>query len=197
MAKGPRYNLPYRRRRKQLTDYRKRRAYILSDKPRMVVRTSSKHTTVQFVEAKPHGDVTLASAKSDELTKRYGWRLGTGNIPASYLTGLLAGRKALAQGLDSAILDIGTRGSSKGARVFSALRGALDAGVSIPHDKQILPEDSRIRGEHISAYQREVSSERERTGYQFSSYLKGKTEPEAIRTDFDKTRARIERRESL
>jgi large subunit ribosomal protein L18 len=162
----------------------------------MVVRTSNKHTTVQFVEAKPHGDVTLASAKSDELTRRYGWRLGTGNIPASYLTGLLAGRKALTQGLDSAILDIGPRGSSKGARIFSALKGALDAGVNIPHDKQILPEDSRIRGEHISTYHRGISSESERTGYQFSSYLKGKTEPERIQTDFDKTKARIERRES-
>lgn len=190
MARGPKYNLPYRRRREQLTDYRKRAAYVLAQRPRMVVRTSNKHTTVQFIEAKLEGDLVLASAKSSELAKEYGWGFSTGNLPASYLTGLLAGKRAVEQGLQNAILDIGLRGASKGARVFGALKGALDAGVEIPHGEEVLPEESRLRGEHVSAYGK-MLSEKERTGFQFSQYFSKKSGPEAIPLEFEKVKKKI------
>ncbi len=199
MAKGPRYNLPYRRRRKQLTNYKKRKAYVLSGKVRMVVRTSNKHTTVQFIEARPQGDVVLTGAKSSELMKQWKWNLGTGNMPASYLTGLLAGKRALGTGLQSAILDIGLRRASKGSKIFAALKGALDAGVDIPHGVEILPQESRIRGEHISTYGVALASQKERVGFQFSRYLDKKGGPEIILSEFDKIKQRIigEEKESL
>jgi large subunit ribosomal protein L18 len=156
----------------------------------MVVRTSNQHTTVQFVEAKLEGDLVLASAKSSELTKEYGWGFSTGNLPASYLTGLLAGKRALDQGLQKAILDIGLKGSSKGARVFGALKGALDAGVEIPHGKEVLPEETRLRGEHISAYSKTLS-EKEHTGFQFAQYSSKKSGPEVIPMEFEKIKERI------
>jgi len=37
------------------------------------------------------GDKILATAQSIDL-KEHGWSAGTGNLPAAYLTGFLAGR---------------------------------------------------------------------------------------------------------
>ncbi|RLG58710.1 MAG: 50S ribosomal protein L18, partial [Candidatus Hydrothermarchaeota archaeon] len=94
MAKGPRYRVPFRRRREGKTDYRKRLKLLLSGKPRIVVRKTLKHTIVQVIDFDIKGDRVLVSAHSNEL-KKYGWQANTGNLPASYLTGLLCGKKAL------------------------------------------------------------------------------------------------------
>ena len=72
-------------------------------------------------------------------------------MPAAYLTGLLAGRRAVAKGVTSGILDMGRNIPTKGGRVFAVLKGLVDAGVSIPHDASILPQEDRITGAHISA----------------------------------------------
>ncbi|HID74143.1 MAG TPA: 50S ribosomal protein L18, partial [Thermoplasmata archaeon] len=49
MAHGPRYHVPYRRRREGRTDYRRRLALLSSRMTRAVVRRSGRHITVQFV----------------------------------------------------------------------------------------------------------------------------------------------------
>jgi large subunit ribosomal protein L18 len=101
--------------------------------------------------------------------------------------------------LQSAILDIGLRRASKGSKIFAALKGALDAGVDIPHGVEILPQESRIRGEHISTYGVALASQKERVGFQFSRYLDKKGGPEIILSEFDKIKQRIigEEKESL
>jgi large subunit ribosomal protein L18 len=182
--------MPHRRRRELRTNYKKRAALVVSGMPRMVVRTSSKHTTVQFVQARIEGDHTLASAKSTELEK-FDWKYGGGNLPAAYLTGILAGSRALEKGIQNAILDIGVQRVRKGARIFSALKGAIDAGIEIPHKEKILPEHSRIKGEHIAAYARELSSDAERYKAQFSRYLSRKLTPEDLPSSFEKAREKI------
>ena len=53
-------------------------------------------------------------------------------------------------GCKEAVLDIGLSGSSPGSRVFSALKGMIDAGMDIPHGEEVLPSDERINGSHIS-----------------------------------------------
>jgi large subunit ribosomal protein L18 len=103
---------------------------------------------VQIIEAKVVGDMTLASAISSEL-KEYGWTAGTGNIPAAYLTGLLAGLRAKARGIGSPVLDIGLNPPTKGSKVYASLKGIIDAGVDIPYNEEVLPDESRISGEHI------------------------------------------------
>ena len=40
----------------------------------------------------------------------------------------------------------------KGGRVFACLKGAVDAGLNIPHSDVILPSEGRIKGEHIAKY---------------------------------------------
>jgi large subunit ribosomal protein L18 len=92
----------------------------------------------------------LASAQSKEL-KESGWSAGTGNLPAAYLTGYLAGRRASAKGLKEAVLDIGMQRPTKGGRLFAALQGLLDAGVAVPHSPAVLPSKERVRGDHIGA----------------------------------------------
>ncbi len=148
MAHGPRYNVPFRRRREGRTNYRKRRALLKSRLPRAVVRRSLKYFTVQFIEFDPIGDRVLVSATSKEL-KKYGWTANCDTTPAAYLTGYLAGKRALSKGIDEAVLDIGLAHPHPGGRLFSALKGMLDAGVWVPSSEEVLPAAERIRGEHL------------------------------------------------
>ena len=145
---GPHFRVGFRRRREGRTDYRRRQRLLRSAMPRAVVRKTLNQTLVQIVEADASGDRVVASAQSLDL-KEHGWSVGTGNVPAAYLTGYLAGKRAVAKGVKAAVLDIGVQEPTKGGRVFAALQGLLDAGVEVPHSKEILPAKERIRGEHI------------------------------------------------
>jgi len=148
MTQGPHYRVPFRRRREGRTDYRVRSKLLRGGRPRVVVRKTLNQTIVQFIVPDAKGDRVLATAQSLEL-KDHGWSAGTGNLPAAYLTGFLAGRRAAAKGLKEAILDIGMQRPSRGGRLFAALQGLLDAGVVVPHDKAVLPPQDRLRGAHI------------------------------------------------
>ena len=94
MAKGPAYRVPFRRRREGKTDYKARKALVISRLPRVVTRGSLKHMNVQVIEATPTGDKVIVSANSQEL-KNYGWKVSCGNLPSAYLTGLLCGMRAV------------------------------------------------------------------------------------------------------
>jgi large subunit ribosomal protein L18 len=142
------YLIQFKRRRENKTNYRKRIALLKSDKTRLVIRRSLSNITVQFVDFVPSGDKTIVSATSTEL-KKLGWSR-TGNVPASYLTGLLAGKKAKDKKIEEAILDLGLQISTKGSRIYAALKGVLDSGVKVPHSEEILPSEDRIKGRHIS-----------------------------------------------
>ena len=152
MAKGPRYKVPYRRRREGKTNYRKRLKLLLSRKPRLVVRITNTRVIAQIIEYHPDGDRVLVGVDSSMLARDYGWKGDLNNTPAAYLTGLLVGKKALEKGIKEAVLDIGLHTPTRGGRVFAVLRGAVEAGMEIPHSPEVLPDDSRIKGEHIAAY---------------------------------------------
>jgi large subunit ribosomal protein L18 len=146
---GATYKIPFRRRREYKTNYQYRLRLLKSKLPRAVVRKTLKHTIVQFIKFDTQGDQVLASASSIEL-KKLGWNGSTSNLPAAYLTGLLAGKRAVKQKIDSAVLDIGLHPPIRGSKIFASLRGILDAGVAIPHGEEILPNDDRLQGKHIS-----------------------------------------------
>ncbi|MFB6068482.1 MAG: 50S ribosomal protein L18 [Halobacterium sp.] len=151
MATGPRYKVPMRRRREVRTDYHQRLRLLKSGKPRLVARKSNKHVTAQLVATGPDGDETIASAHSSDLAE-YGWEAPTGNLPAAYLTGLLAGQRALDAGAEEAVLDIGLNSATPGSKVFAVQEGAIDAGLDVPHNDSVLADWSRTRGEHIAEY---------------------------------------------
>jgi large subunit ribosomal protein L18 len=121
----------------------------------MVVRKTNRHIIIQLVTAEMEGDKTLVAANSAELEK-YGYKGSTSNTPAAYLTGMLFAAKAKKAQYDRAILDIGLNRATPGARVFAALKGAVEAGLEIPHGEEILPSDERVRGAHIAAYNKEA-----------------------------------------
>jgi len=192
MARGPRYKVKFRRRREGKTNYYKRYKMLLSRKPRLVVRKTNNHIIVQVVIAKPEGDQTIVTAHSKELVKKFGWKASTHNTSAAYLTGLLAGFRALEKGIKEAILDIGLHRAVKGARVFAALKGAVDSGLQVPHDPEILPDDYRIRGEHIASWAKRLNEENpEFYARQFSRYLASNMPPETLPSHFEEVKSKI------
>jgi len=191
MAKGPSYNVPFRRRREGKTNYELRRGLISSELHRLVARKTRNHVTVQLVKAAVNGDQIVASAHSSELKKKYGWLGNLDNLSASYLTGLICGYRSLAKGVNEAVLDVGLQTPSRGSRVFAVLKGVLDAGVEIAHDEEILPDEDRIRGKHIANYAGEISSDAETYSRMFSTYLSRGLTPEKIPDHFSSVKEKI------
>ena len=188
---GPRYRVPFRRRREGKTDYHARYRLVLSEKIRAVVRKSLRNVVIQFVESRIEGDVTLSFTKSTELIK-YGWEYNRGNAPAAYLTGFLAGCKAKKAGIEEAILDLGPQSAIKGGRLFAALRGLVDAGIEIPHNPAVFPPASRIKGELIAEWAAKLNEEnKEFYNKQFSNYLKKGLKPEDMPNVFDEVLTKI------
>jgi large subunit ribosomal protein L18 len=151
MATGARYFVPFRRRREGKTDYYQRTKLVVADVPRMVVRKTNRHIIIQLVTAEMDGDRTLVAANSSELAE-FGYKGSASSTPAAYLTGLLFAVKARKADYGAAVLDIGLNRATRGARVFAALKGAVEAGFDIPHGKEILPDDARVKGAHIAAH---------------------------------------------
>ena len=105
----------------------------------------------QLVTTGSSGDETVASAHSSDLNE-YGWEAPTGNLPAAYLTGLLAGIRAINSGIEEAVLDIGLNTATPGNKLFAVQEGAIDAGLDIPHNEAVFADWERTRGEHIAAF---------------------------------------------
>jgi len=181
-------------------------------KYRLIVRISNKDICCQIAYAQVEGDVVICSAYSHELPK-YGVKLGLTNYPAAYCTGLLLARRLLAQkGLSElypgqveitgehyepeelederrpfkAFLDVGLARTTTGARIFGAMKGAVDGGLYVPHSETRFPgydgeskeldaevHRKHILGQHVADYMRQLIDEDE-DAYkrQFSRYIK-------------------------
>ena len=139
----------FSRRRKGITNYRKRLALLKSGVPRAVVRFSNAKVSIQIIEFANEGDKVLAVANSNDVTEM-GWKGSKTNIPVSYLSGMLAAKRAVKAGISSAVLDIGRVTPTSGGRAFATLKGLVDGGLEIPHSEDLFPDDGRISGAHIS-----------------------------------------------
>lgn len=113
----------------------------------ITVQISNENTQVQIHKPEMTGDKVIASAHSRYLLSK-GWKGSRKNIPAAYLTGYLAGKKAIGKGAKNAILYSGTRKYTQ--RMAAALKGVVDAGVEVPADSETFPPEERINGEHLS-----------------------------------------------
>jgi large subunit ribosomal protein L5e len=167
-------------------------------KYRFVVRRSHREFTCQIFSSDLTHDVCVQSAYSHEL-RRYGVRVGLTNYAAAYCTGLLLARrvnskfklkyegKVEADGDEfeveadpsdkapfKALLDVGLARTTTGARVFGALKGAVDGGLNVPHNSKRFPgtevEDKKpkanpevhkkyILGGHIAEYMKKLEEE--------------------------------------
>jgi len=181
-------------------------------KYRFVVRLSNKDIICQLFSSDLTHDVCLASAYAHEL-KRYGITHGLTNYAAAYATGLLLARRVNKKyGLDyegntevngedynveadpegnapfKALLDVGLRRTTTGARMFGCLKGATDGGLFIPHNDRRFPGTVRdgkdytadpethrkyIFGQHVAQYMEQLAEEDpEAFKKQFSGYVR-------------------------
>lgn len=143
--------LSFKRRRLGLTDYKKRISLLKSGKLRLVVRKTNKRIITQIIKFNLKGDEVLLEVTSDELSE-HGWKHSFKNLPASYLTGFLIGKKALDNDLNEVIVDLGRERITNGGRVFAVLKGAADAGLNFPYSDDKFPSEDRIKGKHIEEY---------------------------------------------
>jgi len=97
LAYGPRYRLPFRRRREGKTDYKARYRLVDADKLRFIVRVTNYHVITQIAKIGKMGDETLVSAHSKQL-QNLGWLANTNNISAAYLTAILMWQKSPERG---------------------------------------------------------------------------------------------------
>jgi large subunit ribosomal protein L18 len=190
MARGPRYKVPRRRRREGKTNYYKRYRMVLSGHPRFVVRKTLNYIWVQVAVAKPEGDYILAAAHSRELVKKFGWKGGTANTPAAYLTGLLAALRALEKNIKYAVPDIGLHRPTRGSMVFAAIKAANDVGLKVPMSEEVAPSLDRIRGVHIAEYAK-ILKERGLDKTRFSKYYERGLDPETLPSHFDEVKKAI------
>ena len=135
-----------------------------SPRYRLCVRITNKDIICQIIYSKIVGDFCVCAAYSHELPK-YGMKVGLTNYAACYATGLLCARRLLKKlGMDedyegqtevdgeqflveqegekrpfTALLDVGLVRTSTGAKVFGALKGAVDGGLNIPHSEKRFP----------------------------------------------------------
>jgi large subunit ribosomal protein L18 len=148
MANGPRFRVAFRRRREGRTDYRSRLALLKSGESRLVVRRTSGNIITQFVNWAEEGDNVAVTAVGLELAK-LGWEGSSKSTPAAYLTGLLAGKRAMEAGIDEAVLDLGRHRPIRGSKVFATLKGVVDSGVYVPHDDSMFPSEERLNGDFL------------------------------------------------
>jgi len=189
MAQATR-TIRFRRKRERRTDYKKRLKYLLSGKPRAVVRKGSRDIIVQIIEYAPGGDLTRVLINSRVLAK-YGWKYSYNSIPSAYLSGLLAGKTAMQKDIKELIVDFGLQNVVRGAKLFAALKGMVDSGVKIAVDEAVFPSEERVSGVHIAQYADKIKSDKNAYGKQFSAYLKNGSDPEKIADAFKTVKDKI------
>lgn len=188
MKKSNIYTVQFRRKREGATNYRKRLKILISNKPRLVIRKSLKNIQAAIVVYDKKGDIVKVSCHSSNL-KKFGWVYGTGNLPAAYLVGFLLGKRA--KKINDAILDMGLNKSVRGSRIYAVLAGALDAGLKVLYNKEILPSKERIMGKHIINYAGLLKKDEPLFKRQFSFYLKNNKDPFNIDKTFEEVKNNI------
>jgi len=141
------YSKILRRLREEKTNYKKRGTMLTGKRDFITVNITNQNTQVQILTPGMTGDKVVASAHSRYLLEK-GWKGSRKSVPAAYLTGYLAGKKALGQGAKDAIMYTGTRRYTQ--RMAAALKGIIDAGVKVPADEKTFPPNERINGEHLT-----------------------------------------------
>lgn len=179
----------YRRKRSLRTNYTKRLNLLLSGKPRLVVRLTNTQVIAQLVKFAPQGDQVVV-AVADKHLRQLGWNYSCKNLPASYLTGFLIGKKAMKKNIKEGILDTGNLTPLHKGRFYAFLKGVLDAGFQVPYDKEkgIFPSEERISGKHIALY---ASLPKGKAGFQHAQYLKSDILPEKITEQFQAVKKKI------
>jgi len=137
-----------RRRREGRTNYAKRLVLLKGNAPRLVVRKSNKYIKLQIVESVHAQDKVICTVSTKDLLK-HGWpeeKAGSlKGLGAAYLGGLLIGKKAGDKVKGKIILDSGLIPSTKGSRVYAAVKGVKDVGLDVSVSEEVLPPEESIK----------------------------------------------------
>lgn len=200
-------------------------------KYRMIVRFTNKDIITQVAYARIEGDVVICAAYAHELP-RYGVKVGLTNYAAAYCTGLLLARRLLNkfnldkiyEGNDEidgdeymveaqdgqpapfrCYLDVGLARTTTGARIFGAMKGAVDGGMEIPHSTKRFPgydneskefnaevHRDHIFGKHVADFMRQLADEDE-DAYKkhFSQFIKNGVTADGVEGMYTKCHASI------
>jgi large subunit ribosomal protein L18 len=177
--------LPFKRRRLGLTNYKKRLAFVKSGLERVVVRKSNRHVMGQVVKYNEKGDVVLATAHSKELLK-FNWP-ARANKPTAYLTGLLLAKKY--KGSGELVLDIGLSSPVKNSIPFVFAKGCIDGGMKVKAGFEM--EESEYNGSIISKYASLLKSDEAKYKKQFGKYIKDSIKLEELPKLFEEVKSKI------
>ncbi len=174
--------------RNNKTNYRKRKAILISKRNFVTIRVSNQNIHCQLIQPAMKGDLVLAYASSKELAK-YGWKGSLNNLSACFLVGFILGKKMLSKKIDSAILYVGK--ASFTSKVASCLKGIAAAGITIPLSEESLPSDDRIKGTHISQYATSLREDKVHYQKQFSRLISNNINPEDYSKHFEETKVQV------
>jgi len=205
-------------------------------KYRLIVRFTNRKVIMQVAFATIAGDKVVSQATSSELEK-FGIPCGYKNYAAAYATGLLIARRTLKKfGMDETfkgkeevdgeeyhveddegdhrplkcILDVGIRRTVVGARMWGALKGAVDGGLHVPHNTKNFPgykpaeekgadpeydaeaHKDRILGNHVKEYM-EMMQEEDPTKYEahFAKYIAADIDAEKMEEMYTEAHGKI------
>jgi large subunit ribosomal protein L5e len=200
-------------------------------KYRLIVRSSNTDICCQIAYARLEGDYIVSAAYSHELPQ-YGVKVGLTNYAAAYCTGLLLARRILQKfnldkmyqgatdingdyfcvedqddgpGAFRCCLDVGLARTSTGAKVFAAMKGAVDGGLDIPHSVKRFPgydneekslnaevHRNHIFGVHVADYMKHLQEEDEEAyKKQFSRFIKNGVNANSIEEMYKKAHSAI------
>lgn len=181
------FKVGFKRKRKHLTNYKKRLSLVKSDLKRVVIRRSNKHIISQIVKYSEQGDEVLVTAYSNELSK-YGWPPRSNRMTA-YLTGLLLAKKAASKKLENEeyILDIGLSASVKNSTPFIFAQGCIEGGLKL---RSGLSNDKSLF-ENQTKYAKTLKENKEVYEKTYSAYIKSKITPEELSSLFEKVKSKI------
>lgn len=128
------------------------------------------------------------------------WTADSGRKRVLYVSEADAERKPF-----RALLDVGVRNTTRGNRVFGALKGASDGGLDVPHNEKRFPgydaakkeydasaHRARIFGGHIAEYMKALSEENgEKYAKQFALYEKDHVSADGLEELYAKVHAAI------
>lgn len=138
--------IPKKRRLEAKTNYSKRKRLLEGRKPRIVIRKTNKYVILEYVESKVAQDAVKVLVSSKQLLE-FSWPAEKSgslkSLAAAYLAGMLFGKKI--KSLAPAILDTGLIRSTKGSRIYSAVKGINESGFKLPCSPEMYPEEARIK----------------------------------------------------
>lgn len=126
---GRRIKVEFKRRRSGKTDYKARAILLKSENPRLVVRKTNHYIILQITKSKEARDFVICTANSAEL-KNFGWKGSYKSREAAFLTGMLTAKKAKEKNIVKVTPDLGSYRSTKGSKLYAALKGAIEGGLS-------------------------------------------------------------------